>query len=79
MQDFDPEFRESKYGDTRYIEIGPIYLSQHSDSAYLYDPEGEEPYEVVISGSKDLSLDENMARKIRDRLNKFLGDAKLMT
>lgn len=74
MQDFEPEFRESQYGDGRYIGIGPIYLSQNSDSAYLYDPNGERPYEVEISGSRDLFLDENLARKIRDRLNEFLGE-----
>lgn len=74
MQDFEPESREFRHGTIRYIEIGPIYLSESSDSAYLYDPEGEEPYEVTISGSKDLCLDENMARKIRDRLNTFLEE-----
>lgn len=74
MQDFTPEFREFQHDGNRYIEIGPIFLSEGSDSAYLYDPEGEEPYEVAISGSKDLSLDENLARKIRDRLNAFLGE-----
>lgn len=74
MQDFEPEFRESRYGTDRYIHIGPIYLSQNSDSAYLYDPDGEEPYEVAISGSRELSLDEKLARRIRDRLNKFLGE-----
>ena len=75
MEDFDPEFHEHRYGTVRYITIGPIYLSESSDNAYLYDPNGEPPYEVNISGSKDLSLNADQARKIRDRLNEFLGDA----
>lgn len=76
MEDFDPEFYESTYGTERYITVGPIYLSESSDNAYLYDPNGEQPYEVNISGSKDLSLNTAQARKIRDRLNTFLGDEK---
>jgi hypothetical protein len=44
MEDFDPEFYESTYGTERYITVGPIYLSESSDNAYLYDPNGDQPY-----------------------------------
>jgi hypothetical protein len=76
MQDFDPVVNESRsYGDTRYVEIDNIYPVDYCDHLYLYDPQYP-PHEISHGehSSRSLSLDFDMARKIRDRLNEILGD-----
>lgn len=55
-------------GTGGYYSLGRFFLSGNADVAYLYNPEGEEPYEVSESGSWVLSLSEAQAVRLRDEL-----------
>jgi hypothetical protein len=56
-----------------HAEVGPIYMSDSSGNAYLYDPENE-PWEVGQSGSHELILSMKQAECLRDRLSEILGE-----
>lgn len=73
MSDIDPVLSTKRYGTHKYVVVENIYPAHHG-GLYLYDPDGELPYEVSKEGSgDDLTLTWEEARKIRDQLNEILG------